>query len=55
MHTYKTVATDAWGSVFEDEVWAESPYKAANIAADGLVDHGLKSCLLYTSPSPRDS
>ena len=42
MHMYKTVATDAWGSVFEDEVWAESPYKAADIAADGLVNRSLK-------------
>ena len=28
---------------------------AAETAAKGAIDHGMKTCLLYTSPSPRDS
>ena len=27
---------------------------AAEEAAKGAMEHGLKTCLLYTSPSPRD-
>ena len=39
-----------------DVLWTESPMAAADIAERLAQETGwsLKTCLLYTSPSPRD-
>ena len=34
-----------------NELWKSIGFEAF----DGLADAGLRACLLYTSPSPRDS
>ena len=51
-------AIDSWSALFEDNGKTHATPHITNIirnSPDNLNDVQIKDCLLYTSPSPRDS
>ena len=43
------------GSIFAVDAWTQDDFLCRNYILNGLDDSLYNVCLLYTSPSPRDS
>ena len=54
MKKYKVRAEETIYAIYETEIEAKDKKQAEKIALDTCASDYLSSCLLYTSPSPRD-